>query len=70
MDLREWLTEHQAADHVGRSRRTLQMWRQSGEVTAYKQARSLVFYHRESLELCASNQAMRYRKNVGRPVTT
>jgi hypothetical protein len=70
MDLREWLTEHQAADHVGRSRRTLQIWRQSGEVTAYRQARSLILYDRESLEQCASVQAMRYRKKVGRPATT
>lgn len=72
MDLVRWVTEHEAAELVNRSPRTLRLWRQRGEVSAFRQAglAGLVVYDEASIRKCAATQALRYQENVGRPATT
>lgn len=67
MDLIRWITEDQAAKLVERSPRTLRLWRQRGEVCAFKQAgiAGLVLYDETTLRACAATQVMRLQQ--GRP---
>lgn len=65
-----WITEDQALAETGRTRRTLQLWRQRGEVLAHKQSRHLTLYEAMSLAECAKRQKRRYASTVGRPRTT
>lgn len=54
-----WVNEQQAAERSGRSSRTLRLWRQRGEVIAYKQGKSLVLYSIQSLDQCSRLQRER-----------
>lgn len=64
-----WVTEHQAAQIVERSPKTVQAWRLAGEVIAHKQGQRRTMYLVESLEECQRRMDERYRNrpNPGRP---
>ncbi|WP_328813795.1 hypothetical protein [Rhodococcus sp. NBC_00297] len=66
----DWITESQAQAETGRARRTLQRWRQSGEVRAHQQSRTLTLYEAASLAECAKRHKRRHASTVGRPRTT
>ncbi|WP_442972869.1 helix-turn-helix domain-containing protein [Rhodococcus sp. IEGM 1354] len=71
MDLVRWVTEREAAELVNRSPRTLRVWRQRGQVNAFRQVgiRGLILYEKDSVRECAAAQAMRLHQSPGRPPT-
>lgn len=60
----EWFTETQGSVIIGRSAKTLQRWRRSGQLAAYPQGPGRLMYRRADLESVASLQLR------GRPRTT
>lgn len=62
-----WITEANAAAHIGRSVRTVQKWRQQGHLTHTRQPGIGFLVRAEDAEACRDLMDQRHRDNSGRP---